>query len=411
MSEPKLNTTRLHRVLRNLCYHAPTRNWVIRALLSILQRTSECKAEDDRSVACTPASTPTTPSSSSGFAAPAPSSKSSDKSKRKSSTTIVCGEILTPSKSNSDGSGRSTQPSWLSISLDAALGCRANIFQIQRGSGKKHSSAAHTVVSIHPQAAPIICRHVLDTLISLAKSFPCQFLPQTKTKEASCDGPNNKETTDSQKGSQTSPARSQSTGKADKSDSVSNTQSSSSSRGDRDLARGGSDTDFWELLVRLDSLSVSRKGKGFQRLHSLNGVDNDIGSQTFEASALGQLMTTLSHPVIRRSQLLTDRLLRLLGHVAVGLPDVTNSASTTSTDTSSSVTTTVATGISRGKSHFVNQSWICCRGVVRYVTKNSFTICCIVIVFGRCQNCMECFLSVNSCKESTLISWKQFKEI
>ncbi|XP_057245542.1 E3 ubiquitin-protein ligase HUWE1-like, partial [Malurus melanocephalus] len=41
VDEPKLNTSRLHRVLRNLCYHAPTRGWVVRSLLSILQRSSE----------------------------------------------------------------------------------------------------------------------------------------------------------------------------------------------------------------------------------------------------------------------------------------------------------------------------------------------------------------------------------
>lgn len=81
--------------------------------------------------------------------------------------------------------------------MDAALGCRTNIFQIQRVSSRKHadrhtagasagsgtlgggvsSTAAGvtcgggggTTVHIHPQAAPVVCRHVLDTLIQLAK--------------------------------------------------------------------------------------------------------------------------------------------------------------------------------------------------------------------------------------------------
>lgn len=30
VDEPKLNTSRLHRVLRNLCYHGATRDWVIK---------------------------------------------------------------------------------------------------------------------------------------------------------------------------------------------------------------------------------------------------------------------------------------------------------------------------------------------------------------------------------------------
>ena len=44
IDEPKLNTSRLHRVLRNLCYHGPTRDWVIKSLLSILERSNEARA-------------------------------------------------------------------------------------------------------------------------------------------------------------------------------------------------------------------------------------------------------------------------------------------------------------------------------------------------------------------------------
>ena len=99
-----------------------------------------------------------------------------------------------PSLSEVKSSSTSQQPSWLSVSLDAALGCRANVFQIQRTGKKQHGGTGSggggsgTQVSIHPQASPVICRHVLDTLISLAKSFPCQFLPQNKAREAAkCD--------------------------------------------------------------------------------------------------------------------------------------------------------------------------------------------------------------------------------
>ncbi|KAH8032161.1 hypothetical protein HPB51_023305 [Rhipicephalus microplus] len=30
VDEPRINTGRLHRVLRNLCYHPPTRHWVVK---------------------------------------------------------------------------------------------------------------------------------------------------------------------------------------------------------------------------------------------------------------------------------------------------------------------------------------------------------------------------------------------
>ena len=41
IDDPKINTTRLHRILKNLCYHAPTRDWVIKSLLSILEKSNE----------------------------------------------------------------------------------------------------------------------------------------------------------------------------------------------------------------------------------------------------------------------------------------------------------------------------------------------------------------------------------
>ena len=49
VDEPKLNIGRLHRVLRNLCHHIPTRQWVINSLLSIMERTREMKENCDQS--------------------------------------------------------------------------------------------------------------------------------------------------------------------------------------------------------------------------------------------------------------------------------------------------------------------------------------------------------------------------
>lgn len=183
VDEPKLNTSRLHRVLRNLCYHSQTRGWVIRSLLSILQRSSESEVcvetsrlEDSRGKRSAQAGCGGKGSTTSSLSSSASSSL----------------ELLNRVESRS-----SSQLSWLSVSMDAALGCRTNIFQIQRVSGRKHadrhsagSSAGSgtlgggvsatasgvactggggSTVHIHPQAAPVVCRHVLDTLIQLAK--------------------------------------------------------------------------------------------------------------------------------------------------------------------------------------------------------------------------------------------------
>lgn len=190
VDEPKLNTSRLHRVLRNLCYHSQTRGWVIRSLLSILQRSSESEVCVETSRLEDTRGKRSIQGGCGGKGSAAPSLSSSSSSSSSSSL-----ELLNRVESRS-----SSQLSWLSVSMDAALGCRTNIFQIQRASGRKHadrhsaggstgsgtlggvSSAAASVtcaggggstVHIHPQAAPVVCRHVLDTLIQLAKVMVC----------------------------------------------------------------------------------------------------------------------------------------------------------------------------------------------------------------------------------------------
>uniref|UniRef100_A0A8C7H3H1 E3 ubiquitin-protein ligase HUWE1 n=1 Tax=Oncorhynchus kisutch TaxID=8019 RepID=A0A8C7H3H1_ONCKI len=258
VDEPKLNTSRLHRVLRNLCYHSQTRGWVIRSLLSILQRSSESEVcvettrlEDARG------------KRTAGATASASLSSSSL-------------ELLNRVESRS-----SSQLSWLSVSMDAALGCRTNIFQIQRGgaAGMTCAGGGGSTVHIHPQAAPVVCRHVLDTLIQLAKVFPSHFTQQRCSRST-----------------QTS----------------SNTPSSSL----------GISTDFWDLLVKLDNMNVSRKGKASMKTLPLGAGGEADGAQfSLEASPLGQLMNMLSHPVIRRSSLLTEKLLRLLSLISIALPD------------------------------------------------------------------------------------------
>uniref|UniRef100_A0A3Q3JUL5 E3 ubiquitin-protein ligase HUWE1 n=1 Tax=Monopterus albus TaxID=43700 RepID=A0A3Q3JUL5_MONAL len=277
VDEPKLNTSRLHRVLRNLCYHSQTRGWVIRSLLSILQRSSESEVcvetsrlEDSRGKR----------SLQGGCGA-----KSSAASSISSSSSSSSLELLNRVESRS-----SSQLSWLSVSMDAALGCRTNIFQIQRASGRKHAdrhSTGGSTVHIHPQAAPVVCRHVLDTLIQLAKVFPSHFTQQ-RCKDLSTSSSD----LDSRLSSSATP---------------------------QSL---GISTDFWDLLVKLDNMNVSRKGKASMKTVPLGGSSEAEGAQfSLETSPLGQLMNMLSHPVIRRSSLLTEKLLRLLSLISIALPD------------------------------------------------------------------------------------------
>uniref|UniRef100_A0A452SEI8 E3 ubiquitin-protein ligase HUWE1 n=1 Tax=Ursus americanus TaxID=9643 RepID=A0A452SEI8_URSAM len=305
VDEPKLNTSRLHRVLRNLCYHAQTRHWVIRSLLSILQRSSESELCIE------------TPKLSSSEEKGKKSSKSCGSSSHENRPL----DLLHKMESKS-----SNQLSWLSVSMDAALGCRTNIFQIQRSGGRKHTekhASSGSTVHIHPQAAPVVCRHVLDTLIQLAKVFPSHFTQQ-RTKETNCES-------DRERGSKQacSPCSSQSTS-------------------------SGICTDFWDLLVKLDNMNVSRKGKNSVKSVPVSaGGEGETSPYSLEASPLGQLMNMLSHPVIRRSSLLTEKLLRLLSLISIALPEnkvseaqansgSSASSTTVATSTTSTTTTTAA---------------------------------------------------------------------
>lgn len=126
--------------------------------------------------------------------------------------------------------------------MDAALGCRTNVFQILRsGSGKKNagtsSSQSTQLVTIHPQAAPLVCRHCLDALISLAKAFPQHFLPEPQ-KEIETKQPSSSQFSTKEETHQTQ------------------------------NSLKGKDTDFWEVLLKLDTMSTTKKGKSALKSHS-----------------------------------------------------------------------------------------------------------------------------------------------
>ena len=270
IDDSKINTTRLHRILKNLCYHAPTREWVVRSLLSILDRATNTKPMLDMATKTT--ETP-----------PTKIRKSTSKSGNGNDSLGSGGKTVDKS---------SSQPSWLNISMDAALGFRANVFQINRqtGGGKKSNNSSgnndKSAIAIHGGASAIVYRHTLEVLISLAKSFSTYFLPLKDP---------------SQKDSVKKTTLQTSTPKPEKRFEISN--------------------DFWETLLRLDMQSTSKKGKGVARSHSsvssLKVEDDEATTLSFEASPFGQLLAMLSSPVVRKSSLLTDKLLHLLSIVSV----------------------------------------------------------------------------------------------
>jgi len=299
IDESRLNTSRLHRVLRNLCYHAQTRTWIIGTLLSILQHLTDGMQSEGLPTTLTTLSARMKKSAVPPEVAGASSSPESE---------FVPGDDL---------------PSWLNIYLCAALGSQASVFHLQRTTKRTtgHSSTSRGAfpaptgssnISIHPQASPLVCRHVLDTLISLAKSFPNAFLPNAHSADLDSSASDKAKTAPKTSTLQLSPGA-----------SAASASSSSSTLGL---------TNFWNLLIKLDNAVGGKRGKSLQRLPSgsgSSGVVSEAGSVSdsgFEASPIGQLMIMVAHPVVRRSQLLTDRLLRLLSLVSVGLGDTGSSA-------------------------------------------------------------------------------------
>ena len=200
--------------------------------------------------------------------------------------------------------------------MDAALGCRTDVFQVQKSNNSKSVQ-----ISINPQAAHIVCRHVLDTLISLAKSFPYQFLPDTlkdPNEPKSISSSNN-----AQQGSLTPQSNKDEFNKLNK------------------------DYDFWDVLVKLDSSrsNANSTGKSSKNLLKHNtslssstsfnqsiasssnqAVVDDSQTTSGQSSTLAQIISLLAHPVIKRSSLLTDKLLRLLSLLAKSLPSTESTA-------------------------------------------------------------------------------------
>lgn len=82
--------------------------------------------------------------------------------------------------------------SWLSISLEAAFGSKTNVFSINKNQSVGSKKPTYSI-SINHQASSFVCRNVLEILISLAKSFPEQFISYSNTnlsKNLSCSSLN-----------------------------------------------------------------------------------------------------------------------------------------------------------------------------------------------------------------------------
>ena len=296
VEEPRLNTGRLHKVLRNLCYHEETRSWLISAMIAILRRTSGQQSDGSCPLPCMESASHSEPSSS-----------NSEPDRTESPCRLD--EYLNTQESSSD-SKASKQHSWLSFGVRTSLGSRTNVFCIKRQGKAGLERSTH--VSIHPQASHFVCKHVLDALLFLAKSFPASFTPYQAAKpHPSCS-------------------------KEDNSTSEAKPVASTSQES----------TDFWDILLKLDTAGSGRKGKSAAKTSSIpSHLASTTDSPTeeirdFSMAPIGQLLITLAHPVVQESVAVTDKLLRLLSVTSAALPDLPEKSSkqTEGSETTSSET-------------------------------------------------------------------------
>lgn len=252
IDDPNIGTLRLYRVIRNLCFHIPTRKWIIKSLLSIIMRCNEESME----------------------------------------------HYLEPTSSKKSSQGRDDDKvKWLKLRLDSALGGRANVFL-----KKLEKSNNGSPLTIHPKASPTVCRHTLDLLIFLAKTFPTQFLPPSKKNVASTSSSTSNDNNDT---------------------AVAGTSSESLPSTSAQALQRDRSTDFWDILLRLDNEIDERSKKG-AKIRSVCKQIREFNEQeikTFIESPFAQLITMLSYDIIRKNTMLTDKLLRLLSLISIVLAD------------------------------------------------------------------------------------------
>ncbi|CAF4617801.1 unnamed protein product [Rotaria sp. Silwood1] len=312
IDDTRLNFARLQKVLKNLCHHTQTRQWIIKALLSIINK-STGRTEYDGPLTSTPG-------------APTLLLKNPPINNQ-IQTQITTTTTNTNNNGNEIQQIKNINPSWLTINFESAFGARTNVFKIQRiGHTKRHGSMQ---ISVHAQACPIVCRQVLESLIILAKNFPEQFLPlpinnTNESQQQSAIVSSNEQTIKN-----TSP------------DKQLIATPSKTSPNIRDLS-------FWELILKLDQSFNNRSNRSstnpLQNISSivitnttapttatinvtttnnnnnhqrttltLNINNNEID---FESSPLAALLLMLDHPILNKNNQLMDKLFKLLSIIS-----------------------------------------------------------------------------------------------
>ncbi len=320
IDDPRLNMSKLHRVVRNLCIHSPTRAWVIKALLCILEKVSG-KPTD---IAI--------PSSGHLAITDGSEHKSHHHHKNSKQTPTSKSPITSPSPSHSS---MVCQPSWLTMSIDGPFGSKTNVFTIMKPLNKKSLSQSKLTpqesnsnqlinnnnnaasITINPQACPAILKQILEILSTLARAANFNFFPRN-------------------------PFQNQQ-------------QAPSSSKQTR--------SHFWDIIVKLDQsknkssklssqLTMTQKGTAFTESSSVLNEFDVESDFTIENSPLARLMSMLDYPVLKNNANLMDKMFTCLSYASAGIPQIetiktqiaaTNNSTTLSLTSSTTATTTSST--------------------------------------------------------------------
>lgn len=83
-------------------------------------------------------------------------------------------------------------------------------------------------------------------------------------------------------------------------------------------------TSFWDILLKLESLNT-KKGKSVARPCLLRFSEEEGPPPSiFEYTAFGRLFSLLGSSIIKNNSTLTDKLLRLLSLISIGLPEISH---------------------------------------------------------------------------------------
>ena len=318
IDEPRMNMTKLHRVVRNLCIHSPTRAWVIKALLCILEKVSGKIETSSNQLAI---------------------QDGGDQSSKRSSASKQSSSTKSPGSSNvNNNSGSSVttstpttivcQPSWLTMSIDGPFGSKTNVFTIIKPIHKKSTSQSKltpaenvtntattttttnqysSTISINTQACPAIFKQILEILSTLARAANFNFFPRNPF-----------------------PPKSSAT-----------SQASSSHHHHHHHHHNTSKSHFWDIIVKLDQsknkssklssqpivpMSTQKLTTGGTSAATSSASSEAYGMYEFDAdldftvenSPLARLMSMLDYPVLKNNAHLMDKMFTCLSYASAG---------------------------------------------------------------------------------------------